>query len=69
MANELCAARRAMGLLDYQEVTVEEVPVLVDQLYGRYAKRATPEHMERQWAVLQAWREVATPSFRRSTPV
>ncbi len=68
MANELSAARRAMGLLDYQEVTVEEVPGLVDQLYGRYAKRATPEHMERQWAVLQAWREVAMPSFCRSTP-
>jgi hypothetical protein len=67
MAKELNAARRAMGLQDYADVTVEEVPTLVDQLYARYRKRVTPEQMEQQWRVLQAWRDVVVPILRQST--
>lgn len=68
MARDLNAARRAMGLPDYEDITVEEVPTLVDQLYARYAKRSTPEQTERQRTLLQAWRDVVVPILRRSPP-
>jgi hypothetical protein len=68
MAMDLNAARRAMGLPDYEDISVEEVPTLVDQLYARYAKRATPEQTERQRTLLQAWRDVVVPILRRSPP-
>jgi hypothetical protein len=68
MAKELNAARRAMGLPDYEDITVAEVPVLVDQLYARYTNRATPEQLERQRTLLHAWRDVVVPILRRSLP-
>jgi len=65
MAKDLNTARRAMGLPDYEDIIVEEVPALVDQLYARYSKPATPEQLERQRTLLQAWRDVVVPILRR----
>jgi hypothetical protein len=66
MADTINAMRHAMGLPESEDVTPEELPERIDEMYARYTKTPTLDDIKKQRALLNAWREVVVPILQGS---